>query len=230
MLTNIEKKFSILFFIIVLIELMASSVETLNYLNFISKPAIVISLIFLFVKTSKHLRKRVKIATFFALVFSLIGDILLMFANQSEHFFTVGLIAFLLAHLMYISVFLKDRNVGLKPIGLVVFLIIYAAALFYLSKDGLGAMLLPVIIYMLVILSMAVTAYLRKRQVKRLSFVLVFAGAIFFMISDSILALDRFYQPLTLSNILIMTTYALAQYLIVIGILKNEAWLRKITS
>ena len=95
-----------------------------------------------------------------------------------------------------------------------------SASLFYFLKDGLGVMLLPVVIYMLVILSMSTSAYLRKDKANILSYGLVFLGAIFFMISDSILALNKFYETIQLANILIMTTYALAQYLIVLGILK----------
>ena len=81
-------------------------------------------------------------------------------------------------------------------------------------------MLIPVMIYMIVILAMATSAFVRKGIVNKYSYNFVFIGAIFFMISDSILALNKFYEAIPLANILIMTTYALAQYLIVIGILK----------
>lgn len=220
MLTNTEKKFSILFFIIVLFELITANTETLQTAHYIAKPAIVISLIVLFIKTSHSLKKIIKTLTLLALFFSLLGDVLLMFVNQSPHFFTVGLVAFLIAHVMYILVFLKHKNKSKSALGFLVLLLIYALGLFYLLKDGLGDMLIPVIIYMIVILSMSTTAFLRKDIANTLSYKLVFIGAIFFMISDSILALNKFYQPIPLSNISIMVTYALAQYLIVIGVLK----------
>jgi uncharacterized membrane protein YhhN len=220
MLTNTEKKFSILFFIIVLFELITANTETLQTAHYIAKPAIVISLIVLFIKTSHSLKKIIKTLTLLALFFSLLGDVLLMFVNQSPHFFTVGLVAFLIAHVMYILVFLKHKNKSKSALGFLVLLLIYALGLFYLLKDGLGDMLIPVIIYMIVILSMSTTAFLRKDIANTLSYKLVFIGAIFFMISDSILALNKFYQPIPLSNISIMATYALAQYLIVIGVLK----------
>ncbi|MDG4716236.1 lysoplasmalogenase [Winogradskyella marincola] len=219
-LTNTEKQFSVLFFVIVLFEIITGSTETLKMAHYIAKPAIVISLIFLFIKTSEGVSKSIKRITLLALVFSLLGDILLMFVEQSPHFFTIGLVAFLTAHIMYILAFLKHRNKQKPFIGFIVFLLIYASGLFYLLKDGLGAMLIPVIVYMIVILSMATTAFLRKDMVNNLSYNLVFSGAIFFMISDSILALNKFYEPLPFSNISIMLTYALAQFLIVIGILK----------
>lgn len=83
-------------------------------------------------------------------------------------------------------------------------------------------MLIPVGIYMVVILIMAIVAYLRKGVVVNSSYQLVLVGALFFILSDSIIALNKFYQPLTGSNISIILTYALAQYLIVNGILKSS--------
>lgn len=219
-LTNTEKQFSILFFVIVLFEIITGSTESLQIAHYIAKPAIVISLMFLFIKTSEGISKSIKRITLLALGFSVLGDILLMFVDQSPHFFTVGLVAFLLAHIMYILVFLKHRNKQKSILSFVILLLVYASGLFYLLKDGLGEMFVPVIIYMIVILSMATTVFVRKGIVNSNSYNLVFIGAIFFMISDSILALNKFYQPIPFSNISIMLTYALAQYLIVLGILK----------
>ena len=219
-LTNTEKQFSILFFVIVLFEIITGSTESLQMAHYIAKPAIVMSLMFLFIKTSEGISKSIKRITLLALGFSVLGDILLMFVDQSPHFFTVGLVAFLLAHIMYILVFLRHRNKQKSIVGFVILLLVYASGLFYLLKDGLGAMLVPVIVYMIVILSMATSAFMRTGIVNSNSYNLVFIGAIFFMISDSILALNKFYQPIPFSNISIMLTYALAQYLIVLGILK----------
>ena len=44
-------------------------------------------------------------------------------------------------------------------------------------------------------------------------------GAIFFIISDSLLAINKFYFPLPYSAFWIMSTYSFAQYFIVSGIL-----------
>ncbi|MDT0557396.1 lysoplasmalogenase [Ichthyenterobacterium sp. W332] len=220
MLTKTEKHFSILFFVIVLIELLIGSLESFQSLHYFAKPAIVLSLILFFVKASKSLSKFIKNLTLLALIFSLFGDILLMFVDKSPHFFTFGLVSFLIAHIMYIMVFLKHRNRSMSFIGFMIFLLIYAVGLFYLLKDGLGDMLVPVIIYMLVILSMSTSAYLRRAKVENVSYYLVLFGAVLFMISDSILALNKFYQTIPMSNFSIMITYALAQYLIILGILK----------
>lgn len=220
MSTFSEKKFSIVYSLIVIAELITGSSEDLMSLHYVFKPAILISLLIFFLLKSNTLEKPLRLIIVFALVLSLVGDILLMFVDTSPNYFLFGLVAFLLAHVMYVIAFLKHRNKNRNPLGFMVFLIIYAAGLFYLLKDGLNDMLIPVIIYMLVILSMSTAAFLRKGNVPKMSYVLVFLGALFFMISDSILALNKFYEPLAFSNISIMLTYALAQYLIIIGILK----------
>ncbi|REG84632.1 lysoplasmalogenase [Winogradskyella sediminis] len=224
MLSQTEKHFSLLFAIIVCIELLTGSITALNTIHYIAKPAIVISLLVWFIRHSKTLSKTIRSTTILALIFSVLGDIFLLFVAQSPHFFTSGLVAFLTAHIMYILVFLKHRNPQKSAISFVVLLLVYAVSVFYFLNGNLGAMLIPVIIYMLVILIMATTAYLRKGKVNLLSYGLVFLGALFFLVSDSILALNKFYKPLAYSNYTIMFTYALAQYLIVIGLLKlNES-------
>jgi uncharacterized membrane protein YhhN len=51
----------------------------------------------------------------------------------------------------------------------------------------------------------------------------ILIGAIVFVSSDSILAFNKFYAPITHASFFIMVTYCMAQYLIVKGILKlNE--------
>ena len=94
--------------------------------------------------------------------------------------------------------------------------------IFYILKDGLGDLLIPVIVYMSAILLMALTAFLRQGSVTKISYIFVFIGALFFIISDSLLALNKFYKPLPLANISIMLTYAMAQLFIVFGIKKQS--------
>ncbi len=122
---------------------------------------------------------------------------------------------------MCILVFLKHRNTKKFPFKFTGLLLIYAIGLFYLLKEGLNDMLILVIIYILVILCMVTTAFWRRENINHLSFILVFLRAIFLILSDGILAINKFYKPLPFSNISILITYALAQYFMVIGILKT---------
>jgi uncharacterized membrane protein YhhN len=78
-------------------------------------------------------------------------------------------------------------------------------------------MKLPVIIYAIVILAMLSGAINRKEKVIKKSYYMVLAGAILFLISDSMIAIDKFSHHFNSSEILIMSTYIGAQYLIVEG-------------
>ena len=218
----IKQKFVIVFAFIVLAELFFMNIESVFSLHYFTKPLIIGSLIAYFVPHSKHLKKSTRNLTLIALVFSVIGDMLLMFTDKSPHYFAGGLVAFLLAHVMYILVFVKKRNIKVKPYFTIIFLAVYGGILFYMLKDGIGNMLIPVVVYMLAILTMASTAFWRKENVNKQSFYLVFIGALFFIISDSLIALDKFYLPIPLARTGIIITYAFAQLLIISGIIKQR--------
>lgn len=213
--------FLYVFATLVIIETLIANINGFNNLHFLSKPLIVSALILFFFFTTPRQETLAKRLTVFALVFSLLGDVLLLFVFKSELFFMGGLLAFLIAHILYCLVFLKQRNSTLKPYGLTILLIIYAIGLFILIKPGLGDLVIPVLAYISVILLMVVTSFLRKGNAPNNSFKLVFLGALFFMISDSILAVNKFYMPVPYSNFSIMLTYALAQLLIVLGLKKQ---------
>lgn len=214
--------FTIIFALITLGELVSSNTASYSNLHYFFKPAIVLSLIIYFWSQSKALPSILRNLIVCALLLSVIGDILLMFVDQSPNYFLFGLIAFLTAHIFYVLAFIRQRNKKIKPVGFMILLVIYAIGLFYVMLDGLHDMLIPVGIYMLVILSMATLAYCRKGTVSRCGYFYVLIGAIFFLVSDSILALNKFYQPQVYASISIMLTYALAQYFIVIGMLSHK--------
>lgn len=226
MLSKPEQKFTYIFACIVILELICGYITNLSSLHYFTKPLIVVSLLIFFFTRSPFLNKTIRTFMILALICSLIGDVALLFDDINPNYFIIGLASFLVAHVMYVLVFLKQKDSKKSPIGFMIAMLLYAAFLFYMLKDGLGDLLIPVIVYMIVILSMSTTAYLRYKLDNIVSYNWVFSGALLFMLSDSILALDKFYQPLPLSSVLIMLTYALAQYCIVIGILKHNENLR----
>ena len=77
-------------------------------------------------------------------------------------------------------------------------------------------------IYAFVISLMAVMAVNRKGRVNTTSFNLIFYGAILFLISDSILAYNKFVSPIKFSGLAIMSTYMIAQYLITMGAVERK--------
>jgi uncharacterized membrane protein YhhN len=99
--------------------------------------------------------------------------------------------------------------------------ILYGAGFIWFLHGDLKEMLIPVILYTLVILTMLSAAINRKKKVNRLSYRLILAGAILFVISDSAIALDKFSFPLKLSTLAIISTYITAQYLITLGFIRQ---------
>jgi uncharacterized membrane protein YhhN len=155
-----------------------------------------------------------------ALVFSWMGDIALQLTQFNESFFMLGLGSFLITQLIYMVAFLitPGKNaLFFKRAYLIVPVVLYGWGLLSLLSDGLGDMKLPVLIYTVVILSMLLAAINREQKVNRQSFLMVLAGAILFILSDSLIAINRFEQPFELARTAILSSYTTAQYLIAVG-------------
>jgi uncharacterized membrane protein YhhN len=85
----------------------------------------------------------------------------------------------------------------------------------------LGALKIPVIVYAVVLMVMVAAAIRRFHNTSNQSFVMVVVGAILFMVSDSLLAINKFLEPVSNASILIMLTYITAQLLIVEGLIRH---------
>lgn len=91
-----------------------------------------------------------------------------------------------------------------------------------LIYDNLHQLFLPVMIYFFASIIVLQFAFLRKDDVNRLSYLLVFIGTILCIVSDSVTALKTFYIPnFAYEKITIMLFYGIGQYLIVFGITKE---------
>ena len=146
--------------------------------------------------------------------FCFVGDVLLMF--KGANFFMYGLAAFLLGHIVYIKI-----TVGFLPKDLTVKMItsafpfvVFFGVLMYLIYPNLGEMLFPVLAYGVTISTFGSVAFLNYRGEKSTENLWLFIGAIIFILSDSLIALNKFYEPNELYGVTIMITYILAQFLI----------------
>jgi uncharacterized membrane protein YhhN len=160
-----------------------------------------------------------------ALIFSWIGDIILLFSDKGELYFIFGLVAFLISHLVYIVLFSKQQNTRTndnKALFWIGILAILAYFVFMIDTlfPKLGPLKIPVLVYAIIITTMLFFAFKGSSKWANPANNYILIGAIVFVSSDSILAFNKFYTPITHASFLIMLTYCLAQYLIVTGILK----------
>ena len=182
-----------LFIFLVIMDLVVGSFD-ISTLRHFTKPLIVGSLFIYFAVNGRNLNSSVYFLMLSALFFSWLGDVFLMYDTVWSSYFMLGLIAFLTAHVLYCIIFIKrwNKNVASSFWMVLVLLLIYGSVFFFQLKAGLGELVIPVIVYVLAILLMAATSFRRKGMVNNVSFKLVFIGALFFIISDSILAVNKF--------------------------------------
>lgn len=214
--------FALLFALLVATDIYLGSTSYAAF-RIISKPLILISLILYFLHYKKGIKNSISKHIFIALVFSFIGDIFLLFDHLSVLYFILGLGSFLGAHVFYTFGFYQQGATKIKFDFwfAAIFLSIYGVALYSSLYANLGSIKIPVAVYVLVILLMAIMAYKRKGNVSDSSFLFVFIGALSFILSDSVLAINKFLTPLPYTNFLVMGSYATAQYLIIRGLLKS---------
>ena len=148
------------------------------------------------------------------LIFSLLGDVALMFP---EKWFTAGLVAFLAAQVSYILAFKPLPGHPISPATFLPF-ILFGLLMFFLLAPKLGPMKLPVFIYIAAITLMAGFAAARFIDRGGTKPLLAFVGAVLFLISDSVLAYDRFARKVPGARVIILGTYFPAQLLIALSV------------
>ena len=164
-----------------------------------------------------------------ALFFSWLGDALLMFQEKDPLFFLLGLSSFLIAHIFYIIFFhrvrIKEMVKGNPWLLLIV--AVYYVGLITVLSPYLGEMKLPVLIYGIVISLMFMLAMHMLSISNKPAGQWMMTGALLFVISDSTLAINKFYRGFEIAGAVIMVTYGLAQLFIVEGASRYISFNRK---
>lgn len=220
-----RKTIFILIFLTVSIgDLIAIGISN-QQLQLICKPLILLSLIGYYL-AAVETRSMVFVR---ALFFSWVGDVLLLFSSGSELFFITGLIAFLISHLLFIQAYRQHRNsnvdkelLGTQKVRYALPIVLASTGLIVILFNSLGPLQIPVMAYALVLCLMVLTALFRYGRTNSQSFWMAFTGAVLFMISDSLLAINKFLSPIAGAGFMIMLTYIAAQYLIVSGLILHR--------
>ena len=172
----------------------------------------IIPLAILILYVAKSVRSKSHTIFLLGLVCSSLGDFFL--DHDRETWFVFGLGAFLIAHVMYITAMLplkKKSILGIMPY------LIFGAVMYFLLAPNLAELFLPVVLYMTVLLLMGVVGFLSKESNGWL-----LIGGVSFILSDSMIGIDKFYSTIPNGHFWIMMTYYFAQYSLMRGILANN--------
>jgi uncharacterized membrane protein YhhN len=208
-------------------ELLASFIQS-EMIHLVCKPLIMAFLgIYYWASTANTEHRSSSVVV--AILFSLAGDVQLMLQKNNELFFVFGLAAFLIAHIFYIFSYRQhrfeshpDELQGVQRIRLAFPVILAGTGLVFVLYPVLGALKVPVVLYSIVIVVMVLNALFRYGRTGAKSYWMVFIGAVLFMISDSMIAIDKFLSPINEAEFLVMSTYIAAQFLIVEGLLDHH--------
>ena len=155
-----------------------------------------------------------------AMILSAFGDIALALqTEEATDYFMIGLGFFLLAHIIFIIVFLSDIRIKKSALPVIVLIPVFSIGMAILLAPHLGELKIPVFVYIGVISVMGIAAGLNNR-----GSVLLLLGALIFITSDSAIAVNRFLltEPHPAGPYFIMVTYYVAQFMIALSFVKTE--------
>ena len=199
----------VVFFLIVTLDSLAIIFNEMT-LRYIFKPLIIPTLLVIYLVTTPKINK----LYVGALCFALMADVVIL--NSTSGAYVLGLGFFLLMHLTYIMIItnpMHHYNTKKLLLAGVPFLTVIVFVLFFVS-DKINDYLWPILIYGIVVcLFSALTFYCYLEHKTRASIILLL-GAFFFIISNSMSAIEKFRLQNRDLSVGIMFTYAIAQFLI----------------
>jgi uncharacterized membrane protein YhhN len=212
----------VIVFILLLLVNVISIYLNNDFLRSISKPALMPLLAIYFLTETRGTVTPLKAWILLALGFSWMGDILLMFEESNSMFFLFGLSAFFIAQVFYIVFFhnIRMREYIRGNALLLLVVIVYYFILISIISPHLGDLKLPVRIYGVVLSFMVMLAMHTMFSKNRTAGRWMMIGAILFVVSDSLLAFNKFYSPFDYAGVVIMLTYGVAQLFIIGGAAK----------
>ena len=223
-----HKALIIIYFLLAIAEIIGTHYKFLP-LIFATKPLLMVTLFaWFYVQTKNSVGNKFRKYLLLSIVFAFGGDTFLMFLPFDEIFFLLGLGSFLIGQLFYVFAFSysikNSKNDFNKPIGLTLLIVFlgYYGILMYSLFPYLEEFLIPVLVYGIAVCAMGISSGWRLNKVSKRSFLLVFIGAMLFVLSDTIIAVNQFLYKDNLlhAQVSIMITYVVAQYLIAKGSVK----------
>lgn len=231
MTTSPTRSFTISFIVVTLLE-MTSDTLHIRWLHYCSKP-LIMALLLLYVW--QHYRPSdlpvISRWLMVGMLFALLGDVFLMI--QEVDLFALGLGSFLIMQLCYCRAFWlvihrTERTVTIQSLwktalpfliyDLVFLILLYPV---FVKNPALTPLWWPVVGYVFCLSTMGLLAtQVEEFHLHRaLTQGAILVGALLFILSDSAIAIDKFLYPIPGATWVVMSTYAAAQYLLVVGLM-----------
>ncbi len=219
----IEYIFLVIFFIVAIIEMFGEFKDN-DKIIYITKPLLMplLILFYIFGVIEATSIARVDWLIVVALIGGMGGDIFLMLKDEDK-WFLPGMGSFLINHIFYIISFvLSITNYaafnlwGLLLIAPALLILVFTVTRF-IKKTG--SLKIPVLIYMTAIFLMHTSALFRMAdsRLQGLPFVLIYIGSLSYIFSDASIAVNKWAGEFKNARLIILTTYILAQFYIVLG-------------
>lgn len=197
-----------------------------RWLHWICKPLATVLILVLAWRARPPFSLRYRRRVLTGLGFAVLGDVLLMLPGD---LFVPGLAAFLLGHIAFLAAWLDDSRFAVRPLGLLACLLAACGLLWLLWPHVAALLRAPVVVYALVLATMAGQAVGRAWQhasagdARALPSRIAALGALLFMASDSLIAWDRFRHALPLAALWILGSYYPAIGLIAWSVRRGSA-------
>lgn len=169
----------------------------------------------LFILVLRNYAQKGRYALMAGLIFSVAGDIILDI--DRNRLFIAGLVSFLLAHVFYILAMKPFISWFPSRWPVLAGLAVFAGIIFTFLADLPAGRLIPVTLYLVVICSMSAVALMLKDK-----YIVVFAGSVLFVISDTIIAVNKFIHEIPHSTVYNISIYFIAQGVIVAGMIQRS--------
>ena len=195
-----------------------------DYRMFTKTLLVPVLLIGIYAASQETKHRTSKVIIILAFCFCFLGDFFLLNDGSLVNFI-IGLSSFLIAHLFFIYFFLRLKKFSDKYrlflFANTFFILLYIAALLFACHTGImrSNLEIPVGLYAFILGLMLLTAIhtINNKSLQKLAKFYFITGAVLFVISDSLLALQKFALDIRYGGVLVMVTYAAAIFMLYLG-------------
>jgi uncharacterized membrane protein YhhN len=159
-----------------------------------------------------------------AMLCAFLGDFFLMWYEKRTYFLS-GLLSFFVMQILYIAFINNNQLAGsilsVPNIIMACMYLLLGTIIFSLLVKHLSNLMIPVIFYILLLLSVSYFCFLNVMEHKTEIAFVQYAGSLLFLISDTLLAFDSFRKPIRFGGIYIMISYIVAQLFLLAGFMNT---------